>query len=1008
MEKNGVSSTDIIHTSNKICGMQTPEETKSLLKSLPDSPATNKVRRKKTLQRGIAFHGEENSDNREENADEFIATDNNIFPSPVAITQEEALRETCCHMTRQNSRQQLINSLNAINNETPEDAHAVVNGVTSDCGNPVRRREVEKPPRLQKQASRDRISTQFTKQVNNTCSDSNNGHVNGTLQRESSTECLDSMGVDVHEFLVKALQSNPRDRSILLKLEHDMVKFVNNKQIEFMRFPEMTSYHRMLVHRVAAYFGMDHNIDAKGTSVIINKTKSTRLPDTKFSEHILSASELNAAQEDMRRRSILKRMQNCQSLDHTNVLENNKALSHEDWKNYKQRSFEERENNYEKIRARIFKNQGADNGRFHKEVRSKDKERVLAQWKKRPWSSTDLGSLPGRNQPTPTGMNESGLTAKSSSFSGITVLSRHTNNDGGSLSSSTSSVFVDQSQPYNGSATEEWSDNHHSASNNAKPFYQNVGNPYVNLDGYPILYSSDAANIPGYQTRPVPLQYPHMQPYTVPQPSMSPYGIVNPDVEPPVLHQRPPNGPVIQAQVSSETTTTNSNSGTPLHVYHPAVYPPYPQAPVHLLYYPSGQAHQVSASKPTETDKQSYSHAAHLDKANTEMQSLTLQTNNSEEWDSSNADNKEVSAGDQVHSSKSDCPVVDVADLKPTTSRPETSVNRKNAKEISDGSSSIQETSQNMISNTAAPNTAPVLTDNTKPIYNQVPANAVPPIHAGPGSVAFYTPNDANFVKAGHSVLARSHPLMSQPHVYSTNVMRPPVCEANVHILPGEQSNDYCAHQTPGVINYNYMSSPSPQPVYYVLPNNTNQIQSYQNLPQHQLPNNMHINSPIVYSPMPQGYMAPHFPMQSPSYPFQVGGLGEGSKYSVPSSGNSVSSNLETGANSLQANKSCNVMDEVYPMSVMCHETGINCPMLNKFAARHSAKIVQFESKGDSDDIYLLFPSLHLATNAINALETERQSSTENSPKFHLSHIQDVNHRNDVVSQVREINNVKI
>jgi len=45
----------------------------------------------------------------------------------------------------------------------------------------------------------------------------------------------------------------------------------------FMRFPEMTSYHRMLVHRVAAYFGMDHNIDAKGKSVIINKTDNTRM-----------------------------------------------------------------------------------------------------------------------------------------------------------------------------------------------------------------------------------------------------------------------------------------------------------------------------------------------------------------------------------------------------------------------------------------------------------------------------------------------------------------------------------------------------------------------------------------------------------------------------------------------------------------------------------------------------------------------------------------------------------
>ena len=34
----------------------------------------------------------------------------------------------------------------------------------------------------------------------------------------------------------------------------------------------------MIVHRVAAYFGMDHNVDQQtGKSVIINKTMNTRM-----------------------------------------------------------------------------------------------------------------------------------------------------------------------------------------------------------------------------------------------------------------------------------------------------------------------------------------------------------------------------------------------------------------------------------------------------------------------------------------------------------------------------------------------------------------------------------------------------------------------------------------------------------------------------------------------------------------------------------------------------------
>ncbi len=43
------------------------------------------------------------------------------------------------------------------------------------------------------------------------------------------------------------------------------------------KFPPMSSYHRMLLHRVAAYFGMDHNVDPSGKSVVINKTTNTRM-----------------------------------------------------------------------------------------------------------------------------------------------------------------------------------------------------------------------------------------------------------------------------------------------------------------------------------------------------------------------------------------------------------------------------------------------------------------------------------------------------------------------------------------------------------------------------------------------------------------------------------------------------------------------------------------------------------------------------------------------------------
>lgn len=122
------------------------------------------------------------------------------------------------------------------------------------------------------------------------------------LSRDSSQEYTDSTGIDLHEFLVNTLKKNPRDRMMLLKLEQEILDFINDNNNQFKKFPQMTSYHRMLLHRVAAYFGMDHNVDQTGKAVIINKTSSTRIPEQRFSEHI--KDEKNT---EFQQRFILKR-----------------------------------------------------------------------------------------------------------------------------------------------------------------------------------------------------------------------------------------------------------------------------------------------------------------------------------------------------------------------------------------------------------------------------------------------------------------------------------------------------------------------------------------------------------------------------------------------------------------------------------------------------------------------------------------------------------------------------
>lgn len=110
----------------------------------------------------------------------------------------------------------------------------------------------------------------------------------------------------------------------------------------------MSSYQRMLVHRCAAFFGMDHNIESSGKCVIVNKTKNTRLPEFQFQDHI--QADLLFPEEP--RRSILKRDSNsfeeCYS---SSKSPERQMLCME---NRRSKSFEEREEEYEKVRRRIF------------------------------------------------------------------------------------------------------------------------------------------------------------------------------------------------------------------------------------------------------------------------------------------------------------------------------------------------------------------------------------------------------------------------------------------------------------------------------------------------------------------------------------------------------------------------------------------------------------------------------------------------------------------------------
>ncbi|XP_034160494.2 R3H domain-containing protein 1 isoform X5 [Pangasianodon hypophthalmus] len=296
------------------------------------------------------------------------------------------------------------------------------------------------------------------------------------LSRDSSQEYTDSTGIDLHEFLVNTLKNNPRDRMMLLKLEQDILDFISNNESQRRKFPPMTSYHRMLLHRVAAYFGLDHNVDQTGKCVIINKTSNTRIPDQKFSEHIKDDKT-----DDFQKRYILKR-------DNSSIDKDDNLMRMRLKDDRRSKSIEEREEEYQRARERIFAD-GLDTFPLDKRIHEDDACNTTQQRRQifrlkhgrsgngtsrqsssetearssepRPWSSTDSDSSNRNLKPAMT---------KASSFSGISLLIRGDSSSSGKSASRLSKT----------------------------------GQPFVNPEGSAVVYSPNVAPQASRPQQPLP------------------------------------------------------------------------------------------------------------------------------------------------------------------------------------------------------------------------------------------------------------------------------------------------------------------------------------------------------------------------------------------------------------------------------------------------------------------------------------------------------------------------
>ncbi|KAI3444291.1 hypothetical protein Pfo_000956 [Paulownia fortunei] len=150
----------------------------------------------------------------------------------------------------------------------------------------------------------------------------------------------------VDPFLVEALQ-NPRHRLTILRMELDIQKFLQNSELQQFEFPHFpTSYLRLAAHRVAQYYGLqtmvqDNVVDGQGIRILVIKKPESKLPAVCLSDVPARESE----NDKLDQIKIVIRPRPKASSSDPNEL---------GLKRGPVRTVEERKEEYDRARARIF------------------------------------------------------------------------------------------------------------------------------------------------------------------------------------------------------------------------------------------------------------------------------------------------------------------------------------------------------------------------------------------------------------------------------------------------------------------------------------------------------------------------------------------------------------------------------------------------------------------------------------------------------------------------------
>ncbi|XP_026660244.1 R3H domain-containing protein 2-like [Phoenix dactylifera] len=162
----------------------------------------------------------------------------------------------------------------------------------------------------------------------------------------------------VDQFLREALEK-PRERLSILRMEQDIEKFIcdhTQRELEFKDLP--TSYLRLAAHRLAQHFylqsiAMSDTImpDGSGSRIVLHKTSDCRFPPVRLAD-----IPVNLPQEDANNAinfAIKRRPQKESVITSGNTCSSKTNLT---------KSVEQRKEEYNKARARIFNSNGGGVG----------------------------------------------------------------------------------------------------------------------------------------------------------------------------------------------------------------------------------------------------------------------------------------------------------------------------------------------------------------------------------------------------------------------------------------------------------------------------------------------------------------------------------------------------------------------------------------------------------------------------------------------------------------------